>query len=251
MKLIPRRESTFVEIADLPAVGNLLVWLPECVMSDSGCCAIYPFGAPWEGGERHLRQRINTDGIYGGGNCPRVDERHFECCGIRFPVDAPVSWTAEANVEDNGVVFSVRLRNEGATVIRKVAAAICVKFLDGSWWNDDCVYVWSDGKRCSLAELGRDAGDEPNGFQAYLLRGEEYHNVFYQRFWGFNRHRLDRALMVSEHYRAGVSVGVEAESAYFLHSNLHNPCTDLMLAGGDVAPNAETRFTGRVWVRPL
>ena len=36
---------------------------------------------------------------------------------------------------------------------------------------------------------------------------------------------------------------------YFLYSNPNNPCTDIMLAFGHVAPGAVAQASGTVWIR--
>jgi len=97
----------------------------------------------------------------------------------------------------------------------------------------------------SLAELGRNAGPN-NGFEAYLLAGQSFDHVFYREFWGFNRHTLDVPVMVSEHGEAGLCVAISGPRAYFLHSNRGNPCTDIMLAFGDLEPGATAASAGRV-----
>ena len=55
--------------------------------------------------------------------------------------------------------------------------------------------------------------------------------------------------MVSHNRLAGLCAGVEAERAYFVHSNGANPCTDMMLAFGDLAPGQTAEAQGQVWVR--
>ena len=73
--------------------------------------------------------------------------------------------------------------------------------------------------------------------------------MFYHHHWGFNGHTVDRGLIVCEHVQAGVCVGIEASAAYFVHSNLRNPCSDVMLAFGDLPPGATADAEGAVWIR--
>jgi len=77
-------------------------------------------------------------------------------------------------------------------------------------------------KIVSLSEMGRHAGTF-EGFEAWLLKGQTYNQIFYNEFWGLNKHRLDKACLVSEHSQAGICLGTESEKAYFMHSSLGNP----------------------------
>jgi hypothetical protein len=249
LQVTPAGNSCELIIAGPEAVGDMRLWLPEAIMSNDGGSAVYPHGGPWERVGGRLVHRVDETGIYGGGNCPRIDEHTFECAGIRFPVESPVHWTTTLTPGASSVAFEIELTNVGGRPIRKACAAICLKFLQGAWWKDESVYVRSGGAVRSLAELGRDAG-RPNAFQAYLLVGESFDNVFYQEFWGFSRYRLDTPVMVSEHAGAGLRVGITAERAHFLHSNRGNPCTDVAMAFGDLAPGATATTAGRVWIHP-
>jgi hypothetical protein len=150
--------------------------------------------------------------------------------------------------EGSSASFSIRLTNAGAKAIHKAGAAVCVSFMGAPWWSDEKVFVLSDGRVRALSELGMDAG-LPNSFQAYLVKGQSYDHLFFHRFWGFNWHRLDAPIMVSEHTEAGVCVGVQASRAYFLHCNRGNPCTDLMMAFGDLAPGQTREAGGSLWIR--
>jgi len=245
LELIPRRNSTYVEIRGRPEVGDILLWVPEGIMSNTGCSAVYPMGGPWRKIDAGWTQEVTGDGIYGGGNCPRIEEDTFECVGIRFPVDSTVRWTTTVTAGEDRVEFRIRLTNTGESTIEKAGAAICVKFLNSTWWSDNTVFVISGGKVRSLAELGRDAG-LPNDFQAYLLEGEEIDHRFYREFWGLNEHRVDAPVIVSQHPDAVFSVAVVADKAYFVHSNPGNPCTDLMLAFGDLPAGETTEAGGRI-----
>ena len=229
-------------------IGDLRLWVPEAVVSNTGLSSAYPAGQPWRMEDGKLVQRVDEDGLFGAGNCPHVDENTLECAGIRFPVDSPVTWETTVAPRGDTVEFTIKLTNAGDRTIVKAGAAICLKFIKKDWWSDDNVFVLSGGKVRSLTELGRDAG-RPNGFQAYLLQNESFDHVFYHEFWGFNRHRLDAPVMISEHRDAGLCVGITADRAYFLHSNKGNPCNDIMLAFGDVAPGATVESTGCVWIK--
>jgi hypothetical protein len=249
LELQPVEASTYVEISTgSAALGRLKLWVPEGIETNAGCSAVYPVGH-WKAMPSGLVQQVPVEDSVGPGNCPRISPDEFECCGIRFPADSPVEWRTEVSAQGDGVRFTLWVTNRGAAVMRKAGAAICLKFEDGAWWSDETTYAVSDGMLVSLAALGRGAG-RPNGFQAYLLRGQTFDHVFYREYWGFNERRVDRALLVSEHAGAGLCVGIEAPAAYFVHSNPGNPCTDLMLALGDIAPGQSAQAWGTVWVRP-
>lgn len=247
MIIVPRAGSTQLELTDVPGVGRLLLWLPEVITSNTGASAVYPVGGAWAREGESLVQEIGPDACFGPGNCPRVDERTLECVGIRFPVDQPVSWRTSLRVREDGVEFQLRVTNLGRQRIERAGAAVCVSFLGAQWWHDEHVFVRSGGALCTLADLGRDAG-LCNGFQMYLLHGETLDHVFYREFWGLNAHRLDVPVMVSECADTGTCVVVYGERAYALHSNTGNPCTDLLLAFGDVAPGASAEAAGGIRV---
>ena len=247
MQARPIEGSTAVELTTgFLELGKLRLWIPEGISTNTGNSSVYPVGT-WIAEEKGLRQRVGPDDAIRPGNCPKIDENTFECCDIRFPVDQPVEWETTLRVEGDRAVFAIRLVNLGDTPLHKASAAVCLKFLDADWWSDETTLARSEGQTVSLAALGRDAG-QPNSFQAYLLRDQTYDHVFYKEFWGFNQHRLDVPLLVSEHSEAGLWVGIQAEQAYFMHSNRGNPCTDLMLAFGDLEPGGSAATTGTVWV---
>jgi hypothetical protein len=249
MHLTPVPDSSKITIeTGIPDVGPLLLWVPEAISSNTGNSAVYPLGH-WTVDGATATQHVAGSDTIGPGNAPIVDDVWFECAGIRFPVDSPVEWSTHVKALADRTEFRVTLRNVGTEAIAKAGAAICLSFLGAAWWSDSHTYVESDGTLRSLAELGRDAG-RPNGFQAYLLAGESYDHEFFNQFWGVNEHEVDRALIVSEHRQAGVRVGIEASDAYFVHSNAGNPCTDMMLAFGDMEPGATAEASGAVWVRP-
>jgi hypothetical protein len=246
VELAPHGRTCEVVIKAPPEVGDMRLWLPEGVMSETGCSAVYPIGSEWRpiaGGYRH---EVSGPGTHGPGNFIKIDDHTFECMGIRMPVDQPVRWESKVWTARDGLRFSVRLTNEGDVTIRKAAAAICLKFFHAPWWNDENVYVRSGGRIRSLAELGREAGPPDNVFQAYLLKGQAFDHAFYHQFWGINDDRLDAPVIVSENPEAGVCVELTGRHAYFLHSNKANPCTDIMLAYGDLRPGQTRERTGRI-----
>ena len=248
MRLKGVPDSTCVEIeAQVPAVGSLRLWVPEGIATNTGISAVYPVGQ-WRQQGGKLVQRIPHEDSCGLGNFPKIDENTFECAGIRIPADSPVEWETDVGVGGRSVSFRIRLTNLGRQRLHKAGAAICLRFLNAPWWSDAATFVPSGGKLTPLADLGMEAG-MPNSFQAYLVKGESYDNVFYREFWGFNRHRLDRPVMVSANSAADVCVGIQSDRAYFLHCNRGNPCTDIMLAFGDVEPAATAVAEGVVWIR--
>ena len=247
MRARPVEESTAVELTTaFPALGRLKLWVPEAISSNTGASAAYPVGSWLESGEG-LQQRVDPDDCFGPGNCERIDANTLECCDIRFPVDQPVEWETTLRLQGEECAFTIRLTNLGDSTLWKAAAPICLRFLDPHWWSDEAALARANGRIVSLAELGRNAG-QPNTFQAYLVLGQTYDHVFYREFWGFNECRLDAPMLVSEHAEAGVWVAIEAEQAYFMHSNRGNPCTDLMLAFGDVGPGHSAEAGGAVRV---
>lgn len=234
-----------VNITGPAGIGEISLWVPEAIGTRLGGAAVYPLGGPWVQEDGRLVQHVTQEDSIGPGNCPKIDAETFECCGIRYPHNGHVEWQTTVIPADSSVEFSIRLKNVGDTVIEKASAAVCVRFSDGQWWRDESVFVRAGGAVRSLAELGRDAG-LPNGFQAYPLTGQLVEHPFYIQFWGVNRNHLDWPVMVSENPEAGLCVAVEAPRAYFLHSNPGNPCTDLSVAFGDVAPGGEAEAGGRV-----
>jgi hypothetical protein len=249
VKLQPQRNTCEVIIAGPAAAGDMRLWVPEAILSDRGASAAYPIGRLWERHGNTFTHEVVEAGLFGPGNVKRIAPDMLECVGIAFPLDPPVNWRTTVTAQPDGVTFCIELTNVGEATLVKAGAAICLKFLQAAWWSDDDTFVLSDRRVQSLSALGREAGP-PNGFEAYLMAGQSFDNVFYHEFWGFNAHRLDRPMMVSRHRQAGLCVGIEADHAYFLHSNRGNPCTDVMLAFGDVRPGQTATACGRVWIRP-
>ncbi len=246
VSLHPHRNTCEVIIQAPPEVGNLRLWVPEGIMSETGCSAVYPLGSEWERIDKGYRHTVAGPGTHGPGNVIKVDANTFECIGIRMPIDEPVRWETEVRDTSGGVEFAIRLTNEGDRTIQKASAAICLKFLAAPWWADRNVYTLSNDEIRTLEDLGREAGDMNDSFQAYLLQGETYDHEFYHKFWGINDDTLDAPVMVSENPEEGVSVVITTEHAYFLHSNKGNPCTDIMLAYGDLEPGQTRERVGYV-----
>ena len=230
----------------IPAVGRLLLCVPEAITSNTGLSSIYPIGT-WEWNDKRLRQRVSGESTIGPGNFTKVAEGVFECAGIRMPADCPVEWTATIIGHECAVDFCIRLSNLGEQTLHKAGGAICLRFLDAPWWSDDNTYVLTSGRMGSLARLKRNAG-QSNAFQAYLDWRPNIQPCVLSGILGF-QHRLDRPFMISENREEGVCIGIQADRAYFLHSNRGNPCTDLMLSFGDVGPKASSRAEGRVWIK--
>jgi hypothetical protein len=248
MDVTPADDSSCVLIiTGPPEIGNLQLWVPEAIESNTGDSAIYSVGKPWVVHDGRFIHEVEGPGILGPGNYS-IENDTVECAGIRYPLDSPVRWTTTVERGRQSVSFCLRLTNVGDQTIHKACAAICLKFQDASWWADEHVYVRSGNQVCRLSDLGPGTG-LVDGFEAYLLKGESFDHVFYREFWGISRHRLDRPIMISEHPEAGLCVGVSGDRAYFLHSNKGNPCTDIMLAFGDLRPGQTAESTGEVWIR--
>jgi len=243
--LVPCGRTTEVVIRVPPPIGDVRLWVPEAIMSNKGGCAVYPVGSDWKRDGNRLIHRVDRDGNFSGSNLHRIDDETLECAGVRFPKDNPVAWQTTLVADADSVKFDIQLTNLGQRTIEKAGAAVCLKFLNAPWWADEHTFVRSAGHVLPLAELGRHAG-QPNGFEAYLLEGEAFDNGFYREFWGFNRNRLDAPMMVSQCYPAGLGVMIRADRAYFLHSNAGNPCTDVMLAFGNIQPGATASSAGSV-----
>lgn len=241
-------DGTRLVVTTNSPVGRMVLWAPEGVMSNTGACAIYPVGQ-WERVDDGWRQHIEPATAFGSGNARVIDDQTMELAGIRFPKDQPVAWTTTVKVGRSAVALELCVTNRGSKPIERAGAAICLKFLDGAWWSDDATYAWSGGKLCTLSELGRTAGPD-NGFEAWPLVGKEFDNLFYHQFWGISSRRLDAPVMISEHKAGRTCVMIQGSDAYFLHSNLGNPCTDIMLALGTIAPGQSATATCAVSVLP-
>ncbi|MBI4578983.1 MAG: family 43 glycosylhydrolase [Planctomycetes bacterium] len=259
VRVEPLGDGTQLMAFMTPEIGRVRLWVPEAIMSDRGASSIYPKGDAWQWDGSAWNQHVGTQRLFGGGNAGLVDERTVECAGVRFPRDGEVSWHTRVQPGPDRVDFTITLTNRGSTTIRKAGAAICALLADADWWSDGRVFVRSTGRWRSLADLGRSAGRDDR-FEAWLLDGESFDNVFYRQFWGFNKNRLDRPIMIAERHaptstgpagsREVWSFGITGERAYFLHSNRDNPCADIMLAFGDVPPGETRRAHGTVWTGP-
>ena len=248
LRLEPLDTSTNIMLHAPEPVGRIKLWVPEAIVSERGLSAVYPVGKPWEQHDGQWRQRVTEIGIIGPGNCPLIDERTFLCAGIRIGRDSMVRWETRVTPRPDGADFEIELTNTGRQIIQKAAAPICIHLVDGAnWWSAERAYVMSEGKAAPLEQLGWTAG-QPNSFQAFLLEGVTFDNVFYREFWGFNPNPVERATIVSEHTDGKHRVAVSTDNGYFVHCNKGNPCTDLMLAFGDVEPKQTAVARGRVRV---
>jgi hypothetical protein len=250
MRLEPVTDSTKIRIhTGNPNVGTLRLWVPEAVSSNTGFSAVYPVGA-WNANGDDCEQTVSGEGLIGPGSYKRLDERTLESLGRRIPADNPVEWTTRVSVEQNVVNFSIALCNLGESSIHKAGAAICLKFLEAPWWSTDSTFVLSQGKLTPLSELDTD-GQEPREYQAYLLQGQSYDNMIYFNGWRFCRGRVDKPFLISQNTEAKVCVVIDAENAYFVHRNMGNegPCTDIMLAFGDIEPGKAANASGCVTIK--
>ena len=232
-----------------PSIGSLRLWVPEAIVSNTGISAVYSVGS-WVARGHDWEQRISGKGTVGPGSYRRVDENTFESLGRRYPADNPVEWTTRVSATESAVDFSMELRNLGESPIHKAGAAICLRFLDAGWWSSETAFVISHGKLVSLAALGADT-EKPREYQAYLLEGQSYDNVVYTEGWRFSRHTVQKPFLVSQNTNRRVCVVIHAQNAYFVHRNIGNegPCTDLMLAFGDIGAGKVAEASGCVWIK--
>jgi hypothetical protein len=226
-------------------VGACQLWLPEAVSTQRGYALVYPRGMEWRRDGATLTQQGAADHAFGPGNFPEVAPGVLECAGIRSVKERPLDWQARCRFGDDRLDYSLTVSNPHEMTLAKVAAEVCFKFLDGSWWSDDqCHFLTVEGPR-TIAQLGRSAGQH-SSFQAWLMAGESYDHPFVREFWGYGAARAASPVWVSRCQRANCSVVVGCEAAYFIHSNAGNPCTDLALKSGDLPPGGTATCSGYV-----
>jgi hypothetical protein len=245
MRLKTRKKTTQVEILGLP-IGNLVLWVPEGIFSDTGASSVYPVGTTWIKEGDNLIQKINEKLLFGPGNCYRINSKTLECGNVLFPLDSPVVWKTTLTAQTESLEFKIELTNVGNRTIKKASAAVCLRFQEPYSWSYDKVFVLSGNKMKSLAGFKRVISLD-SSCQAYMLRGESFNNVFYHKYWGINTSKIDKAIMISEFSDANSCVGIMSNSAYFLHCNKRNPCTDIMLAFGDIISGMTAKATGHIW----
>lgn len=226
--------------------GACRIWLPEGIATARGFASIYPHSVTWQRDGNRLRHRGSVEQVYGGGNFPEAEPGVLECAGVRMAKEPPVEWEVDCAIGENRVDFTLTVRNPNPEPLSAVAGAVCVKFLDAAWWSDETTHLVTTKGSRSIARLGRGAG-MGNGFQAWLVEGEDYENRFYREFWGFNAERVVKPVWVSE--GPGFSVVVGCDAAYFIHSNPGNPCTDLAMKTGDLGPRESGSCSGFVEYR--
>ena len=230
-ELRPKMNSCEVIVSGTPEIGEFRIWVPEGISSNTGTCCVYPTGGPWVHDGSTLTQDVQKDGL---GMVPD-------------PPECSIVWQSTVTARESSIDFGITLTNTGETAIEKAGAAICVKLNQAKWWSANDTYVLSGGKVRALSDFEWPQDQYPY-LQAFLLVGESYDNPFYHENWGFSSHRLDKPIMVSEHSEANVCIAVTANHAYFLHSNQGNPCTDVMLAFGDIAPGETAESCGRILI---
>ncbi len=246
----PVGEGTRLAIGGIQGLGLLHLWLPEAIMTDRGASSLYPVGGEWIRRGDTWSHEVGADALFGPGNYRRVDDGTLAIGPVEFPLEPPVAWKTTVASLPNRVEYTIQLTNVAREPLRKVGAAVCLSFGRNDWWSDEQTFARSDGRVRSLAQLGRQAGEFKvagvNDFQAYLLCGESFANAFYRRLWGINRSCLERPMIVSYNRPSRLAVSVSARHAYFLHSNKGTPCTDVMVAFGDVQPGATATASGSV-----
>ena len=243
-RLDPVKDKSVVGFShDRLDVGVYRLWLPEAVGTEHGSAGTYPHGMTWQRDGNTLRQEATVDQVFGPGNVHEVEPGVLECCGVRSRKEKPVPWTSSYRFGEDRVDFTLTVRNPRGETLDKVSGKMCFWFMEGGWWDDSvCWLLTRDGPR-TIADLGR-AGGLPNTFQAWLLEGETYDNPFTHEFWGINATRAVAPVWVSRCEKAGCSVVVSCEDAYYIHSNAGNPCTDLAMKFGDLAPGQEATCSG-------
>jgi hypothetical protein len=235
-------------------IGRVRLWVPEAVMSVPGAAAIYPRGQAWRCDGDVWRQTVDEKSLFAAEQVKKVNDRELEFQQMRLALAGPVRWETEVRAKDDVVSFTIRLTNTGQEPIKQAGAAVCAKFLDGkTWWSDETTWVSIDSLPYPLSELGRKSSHfyKPNPFQVYMLQLKSFDNPFYRQVWGINSNALWRAIMASENRQAHMSVAVSAEKAYFMHCNRGNPCTDVMLAFGDIEPGKTAAATGQIQLSNL
>ena len=231
-----------------PSVGTLRLWVPEAIASNTGFSAVYPVGT-WDAHDCECEQTVSAESLIGPGSFKRVDEKTLESLGRRIPADNPVEWTTHVSAKENTIDFTIALRNLGETPIHKAGAAICLRFLAAAWWSIENTFAISQGKLKPLSALDTD-DPESREYQAYLVNGQSYDNTIYVNGWRFSPHTVDKPFLLSRDPNSGASVTIHAEKAYFVHRNEGNdgPCTDIMLAFGDIEPGKVAQASGCVEV---
>ncbi len=58
MQLRPQGNSTEVILSGWDDTGDIRIWAPECVMSNTGCSAVYPSGRPWRAEGKAVVQEV-------------------------------------------------------------------------------------------------------------------------------------------------------------------------------------------------
>lgn len=243
--IVPEPDTTRLRLKGPDGIGDLLLWLPEGIATRTGMSSIYPVGRKWTENEGALVQTVEPDSILGPGNWSWIEDVRVECVGVPFFVDEPVRWTATVTPVEDGYDFAIALGHAGMRPVEQAAAAICVRYLDAKDLPDERIGAWSGGRYRTVADMGRDAGSTKM-FQAYLIAGHTCEHPFYRGFWGINRHTVDLPVWVAEFPQAGRCAVVETDEAVFIHSNAGNPCTDLMMRFGDMAPGETATASGRI-----
>ena len=230
-ELNPKTNSCEVIVSGTPEIGEFRIWLPEGISSNTGTCCVYPTGGPWVHDGNTVTQDVQKDGLG----------------MVSDPPECSVVWQSTVTARESSIDFGIKLTNTGETVIEKAGAAICIKFNQARWWSSARTFVLNEGKVRALSDFEWPEDKYPF-LQAFLLAGASYDNASYHENWGFSSHRLDEPIMVSEHSEANICVAVTADRAYFLHSNQGNPCTDVMLAFGDIAPRETVESCGQILI---
>lgn len=241
------KRSDVVFEHDAIKTGKCKLWMPEGISTERGSACIYPYGMQWRREGDRLFQEASEEHAFGPGNFEEVEPGVLKCNGIRVPKERPLPWQASYAFGDVRVDFSLTVRNPYKETLPRVASVVCFRFMEAPWWNDDVCFLKTAEGIKTITQLGRPAG-LPNKFQAWLLEGEEDHPgwVFAREFWGFNPTRTVAPVWAVHCEPADVRVVVRCETAHYIHSNAGNPCNDLALKFGDLAPAATATCRGSI-----
>ncbi len=245
--VVPDTAEVYLDFVGSP-FGRCKLWMPEGIATPRGLAGVYPRGMRWRQTGRRLRQDARSGHVFGPGNVTETEPGVLECAGIRYAKELPLPWRSSFRFAGTRVDFSLSVHNPHGTAIPDVAALICFKFMEAAWWSPASCSMATDEGIKTIAQMHWIDGRHPSFQKWHIGPGSPYDNPVLNGIWTPNPVRAISPLWVVRHDQGGYSLVISGESAYYIHCNRGNPCNDLALKFGDMAPGQRRVRSGRIEV---
>jgi hypothetical protein len=242
-EVIPATSEVYLVFENTP-FGKCKFWMPEGIATPRGLAGVYPRGMCWIESSNGLSQKATLDQVFGPGNVKEIEPVVLECCGIRCAKEPGLPWTSSIKFGATRVDFSLAVYNPHDVALPDVCAPLCFKFMDAAWWNPASCFFSTEKGIQNISQTGWIEGRFPS-FQKWQIGPDTpYDNPAMNGIWTTNPVRATSPTWVIQHEQTGSAIVFSCESAYYIHCNKNNPCTDIALKLGEIGPRQTTERSG-------